>query len=217
MIRLYLLQLKYKNTKAAILETSKKDKILEYFDEEYNLSPYGTSYEFLSTIRDTYNNLYEIGCKLHNNYKKKDTLSILISDSDNDSVSDTEYCELLNEWLNEKKNHYIFNGSSCENNIKLWKMYIEKLWELLKNDTRDIFLCDRKTTHYSCSISLELKTAISFSPLGPRIHNLLNKNKRIIENIIPEESYELLERYCENENLHSENGRISIGYHSVEK
>ncbi|SBS98505.1 PIR Superfamily Protein [Plasmodium malariae] len=214
-----------------ILGTSKKDKILENFDEEYDLSTYETSYEFLSTIRDTYKNLYKIGCKLHNNYKKKDTLSILISDS----VSDTEHCELLNEWLNEKKNHYIFNGSSCENNIKLWEMYIEKLWELLKSDTGDIVLCDRKTTHYSCSISFELKTAISisitllgaflitffllykFSPLGPRIHNCLNKNKRIIENIIPEESYELLEKSSENENLYSEKGRISIGYYSVEK
>ncbi|SBT86003.1 PIR protein [Plasmodium malariae] len=214
-----------------ILGTSKKVKILENFDEEYELSTSGTSYVILSPIKDTYKNLYEIGCKLHNNYKKKGTLCILI----NDSVSDTEHCELLNEWLSEKKNHYIFNGSSCENNIKLWEIYIEELWKELKNDTGDSFLCDRKTTNYSCSISLELKTILSvsftllgaflitffllykFSPLGPRIHNCLNKNKRIIENIIPEESYELLEKSSENENLYSENGRISIGYYSVEK
>ncbi|KAI4838702.1 PIR protein [Plasmodium brasilianum] len=213
------------------LEASKKDQILSYFKDDVELEVLSKSFTLLNPLKNDNENLYKIGCKLDHNYKNIEVIRTMIGTSY--SVSNTEYCDFLNEWLNKEKIDYIFSGSKCEGNIKLWEKYIEELWIQLEKDIEDRYSCKRNTTIYKCSVSPELKTALSvgftllgtflitfyflykFSPIGLWIHNCLNKNKRITKNIVLEESCELLERSSENVISPTEDGRIRIGYNSA--
>ncbi|SBT85539.1 PIR protein [Plasmodium malariae] len=213
------------------LEESKKNQILMHFDDEVELADSSKSFTLLNPLKNDNENLYKIGCKLDHYYKNKEVINVMLGPSY--SVSDTEYCGFLNEWLNREKIDYISSGSKCEGNIKLWEEYIEVLWKQLEKDIQDSYSCERNTTIYKCSISHEMKTALSvgftllgtflitfyflykFSPIGPRIHSCRNKKKRITKNIVLGESCELLERYSENVISPTEDGRIRIGYNSA--
>ncbi|SBS96563.1 PIR Superfamily Protein, partial [Plasmodium malariae] len=143
----------------AKLEESKKNKILMHFEDEVELADSSKSFTLLNPLKNDNETLYKIDCKLDHYYKNKEVISALIGTSY--SVSVTEYCGFLNEWLNKEKIDYIFSGSKCESNIKLWEEYIEELWKQLENDIEESYLCKRNTTIYKCSISPVLKTALS--------------------------------------------------------
>ncbi|KAI4839626.1 hypothetical protein MKS88_002183 [Plasmodium brasilianum] len=210
------------------LETSKEEKLLRhFFEEDIQPTDFTEKFSSFSSLKGIHNNLYKIGYKLHNNFKNRQVNEILIGESVNDTFNVEYYCELLNEWLNQKKKHYIIEGSNCEENTKLWEEHIEKLWEPIRTYVDGSFLCNRVTTPYICSASPDLKTALSvgftllgtclisffflykFSPLGTWINNNINIKKRITKNIFSEESSGSLERS-------SKNGEITIGYHFVE-
>ncbi|SBS98600.1 PIR Superfamily Protein [Plasmodium malariae] len=215
------------------LETSKIEKLKHFFEEDIKPSESTEKFSSFSLLEGKHNNLYKIGYMLHKNFQYSKVYPTLIDNTGSESgnvavsISDADYCELLNEWLNNKKNKYINEGSNCEENRQLWEKHIEELWEQIKIDIQDKFLCERNKTIYSCSISPELKTVFSvgftllgtcltiffflykFSPLGPCINNYINKKKRITKNIVSEESSGSLERS-------SKNGEITIGYHFVE-
>ncbi|SBS98875.1 PIR Superfamily Protein [Plasmodium malariae] len=215
-----------------VSNTSRKSKILAYFDQEYEIDASSQSYNLLNPIKEIHRNLYKIGCKLDNSYKMRDLLPILLEDSN--PINKDEFCGLLNEWINNKKYIYIFEGTNCENKTKFWEENIEKLWEQLKTNTGNEEGCERCKIFYNCSVSPEMKTSLSvgftifgillitffiFYKLGPirsRIHNCLHKKKRKIENIVPEKSCELLEGSSKKGISFSENGSIALGYHSVE-
>ncbi|SBT00655.1 PIR Superfamily Protein [Plasmodium malariae] len=170
--------------------------------------------------------------------KKNQIFAIFEEDNDDSdsscSVSHSDYCTLLNKWLNTKKNEYISEGPNCESNKNLLEEKFDVLWVPLKNGVHANFSCDRITTPYDCSVLPELKTDLSvcftvmgttlitcfilykISPLGQRVHYCLNEKKRIIQNVLPEASHKLLESFSENETLHSGDRRITIGYNSVE-
>ncbi|SBS98922.1 PIR Superfamily Protein, partial [Plasmodium malariae] len=214
------------------VEVSIKQKYFESFEQDYEPSESAVSYSLLSTIKNIDETLYNICCKLHNNYKSKNILSLTYDGSE--SIDDNKYCVLLNEWLNKKAYEYIIKGSNCENNKKLWEEYIGKLWLTLKDDTGSCFSCNRNKITYDCSISPNLKTVLSvgfallgsflitlfvlykFSPLGYRINNFLIKKKNKIQNTVQERSYESLQRTFKNGNSLSKRKSISIGYRSIE-
>ncbi|SBS94520.1 PIR Superfamily Protein [Plasmodium malariae] len=210
------------------LETSKIEKLRLFFEEDTKPSDFTEKFSSFSSLEGIHENLYKIGYMLHNNFKSKLLNEMLINDigseSGNVTISVDDYCELLNEWLNNKKYIYINEGSNCEENRQLWEKHIEGMWELLKTYLDNSFLCNRDTTPYICSASSDLKTALSvgftflgtcliscfflykFSPLGPWINNNIKKKKRITKNIFSEESSGSFERS-------SKNGEITIGYH----
>ncbi|KAI4841037.1 hypothetical protein MKS88_000805 [Plasmodium brasilianum] len=220
------------------LETSKKEKLRLFFEEDYGPSDFNEKFPSFSLLEDKYKDLYKICYILYDNFKNRQVYPGLIdctgSECGSFSISDDDYCELLNEWLNNKKNKYIIEGSNCEESAQVWENHIEVLWEQIKIYINDKFLCERNKTIYSCSISPEFKTAspdlktslsvgftflgtclisffflYKFSPLGPWINNNINKKKRITKNIFSEESSGSLERS-------SKNREITIGYHFVE-
>ncbi|SBT85478.1 PIR protein [Plasmodium malariae] len=211
------------------LDKSKKDLIFSRFNEEYEPAESSAIYNLLNPIKETDQDLYNIGCKLDNSYKMRQMLPEYIGESN--SINKDDFCSLLNEWLNSKKIEYISGKSDCESNTELWEQKIEILWSKLKESVGEGESCERYKVTYNCSISPEFKTPITlcfmllgifliiffflykFSPLGSRIHNCLNRKKRILQNTVPEVSCKLLERSSENEISHFERERINIGYY----
>lgn len=55
----------------------------------------------------------------------------------------------MNDWLNKKKDDYIYYGNSCENS-ELWNTYIEVLWEKLGKEDERNHWCVRSTINYGC-------------------------------------------------------------------
>ncbi|SBT00932.1 PIR Superfamily Protein [Plasmodium malariae] len=148
------------------LETSKEELLLKhYFEVDNKPDDFTEQFSSFSSLERIHKNLYKIGYMLHKNFQYRKVYITLIdgpvSDSGNVtvSVSDTDYCELLNEWLNNKKNKYINEGSNCEENRQLWEEHIERFWEPIRKYVEDSFLCNRDTTPYNCSASPDLKTA----------------------------------------------------------
>ncbi|SBT87565.1 PIR protein [Plasmodium malariae] len=209
-------------------EVSKKVKVFSLFDEDHEPNDSNTSV-LLSPLKKDHTNLYKIGCMLNNSIKIKDALYSLISDS----ISETEYCDLLNEWLDQKKNEYINEGTNCESNTKLWEEKIENLWIPLMKNAYDSVSCHRKKSTYNCFILPEMKTSLSvgftllgtfiitffilykFSPFGHWIHNCLRKKRKTIQNIVPEDSYKLINESSYMGKSHTESGKIRISYGSV--
>ncbi|SBT01717.1 PIR Superfamily Protein, partial [Plasmodium malariae] len=150
------------------LETSKIEKLRLFFEEDTIPSDFTEKFSSFSSLEGIHNNLYKIGYKLHNNFKSKLSNGMLIGEGGNDTISAEDYCELLNEWLNQKKKHYINEGSNCEESAQLWEKHIEELWEPIRTYVGDNVLCNRDTTTYICSASPDLKTALSvgFALLG---------------------------------------------------
>ncbi|SBS95631.1 PIR Superfamily Protein, partial [Plasmodium malariae] len=156
------------------LETSKIEKLRLFFEEDTIPSDFTETFSSFSSLKGIHNNLYKIGYMLHKNFQYRKVYPTLIdgtvSDSGNVtvSVSDADYCELLNEWLNNKKNKYINERSICEENRQLWEEHIERFWEPIRKYVDNSFLCNRDTTPYICSASPDLKNALSvgFALLG---------------------------------------------------
>ncbi|SBT02419.1 PIR Superfamily Protein, partial [Plasmodium ovale curtisi] len=73
--------------------------------------------------------LKNIGCLLQQNYVNAHEKKGL----DSADSEDIDYCDILNTWLNYRKDAYTSNGKSCEKGI-LWESYIEILWNNLGKD-----------------------------------------------------------------------------------
>ncbi|SBT85474.1 PIR protein [Plasmodium malariae] len=227
------------------LKTSKIEKLRLFFEEDYKPSDFTEKFSSFSSLEGIHENLYKIGYMLYNNFKNRHVYPGLIDCTDSEcgsfSISDTDYCELLNEWLNNKKNKYIIEGSNCEDNTQLWEKHIEELWEQIKIYIKDMFLCERNKTIYTCSISPELKTAspdlktaspdlktalsVGFTLLGTCLISFFFLYKfsplgTWINNNINKKKRITKNIFSEESSgsleRSSKNGEITIGYHFVE-
>ncbi|SBS82001.1 PIR Superfamily Protein [Plasmodium ovale curtisi] len=126
--------------------------------------------------------LKNIGCLLQQNYVNAHEKKGL----DSADSEDLDYCDILNTWLNYRKDAYTSNGKSCEKGI-LWESYIEILWNNLGKD--------------------QFRTLKSF------FLNRIN-NKGIISNISEEESQQSLE-HSENFYPSSLRSRVNIIYNTL--
>ncbi|SBS99173.1 PIR protein [Plasmodium ovale] len=98
--------------------------------------------KYLNDIKSNNEKLYEIGCSLDKAYKYADILY-------SKRTENYYICLHLNDWLNKKKDDYIYYGNSCENS-ELWNTYIEVLWEKLGKEDERNHWCVRSTINYGC-------------------------------------------------------------------
>ncbi|SBT56952.1 PIR Superfamily Protein [Plasmodium ovale wallikeri] len=95
--------------------------------------------EYDNFLHKTDQALRNISMYLIENYKNDYYYICPIAKSGNDCE---ERCKYLNDWLNEKKSIYTSNGK-CNYYNKLWKDYVEDLWDEIDKTMDNQYKCIR--------------------------------------------------------------------------
>ncbi|KAI4840202.1 PIR protein [Plasmodium brasilianum] len=144
-------------------------------------------------------------------------------DEDHESY-DQQISALLSPLKKDHTNLYKI-GCMLNNSIRikvaLNSLISDSISETEKELTYNCFILPEMNTSLSVGFTL-LGTFIitffilyKFSPFGHWIHNCLRKKRKTIQNIVPEDSYKLINESSYMGKSHTESGKIRISYGSV--
>ncbi|SBT84515.1 hypothetical protein POCGH01_00202900 [Plasmodium ovale] len=196
-------------------EKSDKVQIFEKWDKEVTLESHSPYNPLLNALKGQNEELYKMACSLTENYKNAHFIQ-----SHNPNI-----CELLNEWLSQKKKIYI-KGEDDFQNKKLWNDYIEELWIQLEKDNdrnywcRRIFPSSLVLNALTNSFTVLMCVLIGFfliynyNNIRNSLHSYINKKIRLKHNLSQGLSNVFSRTPSEYGDIHSRKKRINLSYHT---